>query len=202
MIAIRRFSVLLIVAATVLAGCTVSTNAEPVALGEDLFEPVLTTTTTTTSTTTPEAVTKTVTVYFLRVSDGTTTLEGVPREVDVGAASQEILNNLFTQRPNPTERPAENGLTSAIPESAELLSAANVPGTTRLIVDVRGLFGEGGIQGTPLRNALAQIVWTATQSSGVSEVSFRNDGEPVLAVVGSGETSDQPVGRSDYQSLT
>lgn len=179
--------------------CTVSTNDQAVVVDNELFEPVLSTTTTTTSTTAPD-VTKTVDVYFLRTTDGGARLQSVSRRVDVDAAAQEILSNLFTVRPD-SDEPDEAGLISAIPESAELLSATNVPGSTRLVVDVRGLFGDTGIQGNDLRNALAQIVFTATESADVTEVVFRDDGEPQSAIVGSGETTDQPVRASDYDEL-
>lgn len=189
-------------AVVVLAGCTVSTNDEAVALDTDLFERVLTTTTSTTSTTVGQEVTKEVAVYFLQVTDGTTALRPVPREVPVDATAQEVLSNLFTVRPAGDERPAERGLSSAIPEGAELLSASVTPGATRLVVDVTGLFGDSGIQGNDLRNALAQIVYTAIDSSAeVTEVSFQNDGSPVPAIIGSGGTTDEPVTRADYSNL-
>ena len=141
------------------------------------------------------------TVYFLRGSDGAVELRGVEREIDVDAGVQEILANLFTVRPDGTE-PAESGLTSSIPDSAVLVSATITPGSSLLVVDVRGLFGDEGIQGNDLRNALAQIVWTSTESEDVQSVTFRNDGEPVSAIVGSGEISDEPVDRSDYRALS
>lgn len=190
------------VAALVLAAgaCTVSTNEEPVAIGDPfgLLEP-----TTTTSTSAPEAVTKQATVYFLRPSEGAISLSPVTREVAVNADIQEILGNLFSVRPDGDERPAEDGLTSAIPESAVLLgtSRAGTEGS-RLIVDVRGLFGNDGIQGNDLRNALAQIVWTATEDVGVRDVTFRNNGVEVDAIVGNGQIADGPVNRNDYQSLS
>lgn len=197
-----RRSLLCLVLATSVAvsACTVSTNEEPVAIGDPfgLLEP-----TTTTSTSTPEAVTKPATVYFLRTTDGTVSLTPVTREVAVAADVQEVLSNLFTVRPDGSERPDENGLTSAIPESAVLLGTSfSTPESGRLIVDVRGLFGNDGIQGNDLRNALAQIVWTATEDVDVRDVAFRNNGAPVDAIVGNGSSADGPVNRNDYQALS
>ncbi|MDE0803948.1 MAG: GerMN domain-containing protein [Acidimicrobiales bacterium] len=198
----RRLVPLLLAALLGLGACAVSTNEEPVELSSDLFEPLLATTTTTTTTTTPSDVTKAEDVYLLRVSGGSTSLEAVSRDVDVGAGVQEVLANLFSVRPDAEgdERPAEAGLTSAIPETAELVSATLTPGTSILVVDVRGLFGDGGIQGPALRDALAQIVWTATVSPDVNNVSFRNDGNPVPAAIDNDETTDEPVNRSAYSS--
>lgn len=192
--------VLFTLVALLAAACSVSTNDQPVALGSELFEPLLTTTSTTSNTSSP-AVTKSEDVYLLRVRNGSTALVAVPRDVDVDAGVQEVLANLFSVRPDATgeERPDEVGLNSAIPETAQLLGAALSPGTTTLIVDVRGLFGEGGIQGNDLRDALAQIVWTATAVD-VNNVLFRNDGNPVPAAIDNGETTDQPVTRGDYSA--
>ena len=196
----RRLALTVTVLALVIGACSVSTNDEPVALGSDLFEPLLTTTSTTTSTSTPSSVTKTEEVYLLRVRDGSTALIAVPREVDVDAGVQEVLGNLFTVRPDGDERPDEDGLETKIPETAELVGAALSPGTTTAVVDVRRLFGEGGIQGNDLRDALAQIVWTATEDEAVRSVVFRNDGDPVPAAIDNGETTDEPVTRQYYSS--
>lgn len=190
--------------ATLLAGalalgavaCTVPTNEEPVELSGSVPFGLLETTTTT-ETTSPEAVTRQVVVYMLDSGDSGTVLTPVPRSVDVGGGVQEVLANLFSQRPS-DERPAEVGLSSALPESATLLSARQAESDDkRLIVDVRGLFGS--IQGVDLRNALAQIVWTATESgTDITAVEFRNDGSEVQALVDDLESVDGPVDRGDY----
>jgi spore germination protein GerM len=193
----HRAAVVLVVLVT--GACSVSTDEDPQAAG-DLFAQLVETSTTTTSTTAPENVTKPATVYFLNTTDGTTELVPVERDVAVAAGMQEILSNLFTVPPGPKRPRTEWGLSSAIPDSATLLSATVTPGTSRLVVDVNGLFG--GIQGTQLRNALAQIVWTATESPEVSEVSFRSNGSAVAATVGSGELVDGPVERNDYTTLS
>jgi len=192
-----RLAVAVALAATLLAACEVPTNEEPVELSGPF---ALLPTTTTTSTSSPESVTKEVIVYMLRREDGATVLQPVPRSVDVNAGIQEILSNLFTQPPS-DDRPAEVGLQTAIPStSAVLLSAQrSAANADRLIVDVRGLIGSQGIQGVDLRNALAQIVWTATEvGSGYSEVVFRNDGEAADVLVDELETTGDPVGRDDY----
>ena len=109
------------------------------------------------------------------------------------------MRSLFTQPPS-TGDPAEQALATAIPSTATLLSAQrSAVDADRLIVDVRGLFGDQGPQGVTLRNALAQIVWTATHpTTGFTEVMFRNDGQPADALVDDLETTGEPVGRADY----
>lgn len=194
----RTLPTALVLVAAVATGCSVPTNDEPAELSGTIPFGLLETTTTTTSSV-PEAVTKQVTVYFLDTSGSSARLVPVPRDVDVGAGVEEVLGNLFSSRPDGEERPAEAGLSSSIPESATLLSVTGIAGTTRVVVDVRGLFGNEGIQGVDLRNALAQIVWTATADESVSEVSFQNDGESVQALVDGGEIVEEPVTRSDYR---
>lgn len=176
----------------VLAGCTVSTNDEPVAVQGRFERFVQTTTTTTTPTTVSEDVTKTVSVFFLRSSDGASELVPVEREFDVGAEVQEVLNHLFNTTP-------ERGLSDAIPEAAELITAQTMAGTSTLVVDTRNFFG--AVQGPQLRQALGQIVCTATTLGSVDQVSFRDDGRPVTANVGSGEAVDRAVTCSDYRTL-
>lgn len=177
------------------AACTVPTNDEPVELSGSIVPD----TTTSSTTTSPESETREVEVYLLATNDGTTTLTPVPRTVPRGSGVQGTLSNLFTQRPS-DERPEEAPLSTAIPESAELLSATPDPDVAeRLVVDVRRLFGNEGIQGADLRDALAQIVWTATANdSGITEVVFRQDGEPRGALIDNLESTADPVGRRDY----
>ena len=193
----RLRHLLLALAALVFTGaCTVPTNDEPVELSGSIVPE----TTTSTSTTAVSEDSRQVVVYMLSTREGTTTLRPVPRSIDLGSGVQGVLNNLFTQRPSP-ERPAETGLTSAIPESATLLSASVAPDDPdRLVVDVQGLFGVEGPQGATLRNALAQIVWTATEGdSGINEVVFRQEGEPRQALLDNLESTTDAVDRSDYR---
>lgn len=194
-----RRTILLLLGALLLVvagACDVPTNDQPVELTGPFAQLE---TTTTTSTTEPSTDSKNVVVYMLARQDGATTLTPVPRSVDIGAGIQEVLSNLFSQPPS-DERPAEVGLQTAIPESAVLLSAQpSAISPDRLIVDVRGLIGSQGIQAGELRNALAQIVWTATEPAfGITEVVFRNDGAEADALVDELESTGDPVDRSDY----
>jgi len=194
----RRRAALLLTVALVVAGCEVPTNEQPVELSGPFARLETTTTTSTTSPDSP-GTTKDAVVYMLRTQDGETRLEAITRSIDIDAGIQETLSNLFTQPPS-DERPGEVGLESAIPASAVLLSAQrSAANPDRLIVDVRGLFGDQGLQGVRLRNALAQIVWTSTvPGTGVAEVVFRNDGEPAAALVDDLQSTTEPVRRRDY----
>ncbi len=187
---------LLVAAAVLLAGsCAVPTNDEPVELSGSIVPD----TTTSSSTTSPETATQEVFVYMIEQRDPGTVLRRVARSVEAGTGVQGRLNNLFTQRPR-TDVDGEQGLISAIPESATLLSASLDPNDpTLLIVDVRGLFGVEGPQGATLRNALAQIVWTATEGDPTLRVVFRQDGERRPALVDNLESTEDPVDRDDYQ---
>lgn len=192
---------LLAAAALVVAGaCTVPVNEEPVELSGSI---VPDTTTSTTTTTPLDADSRPIVVWFLSVEDGTTTLRDVPRTIEVGTGVQGVLANLFDQRPS-DDRPAERGLSSAIPESAELLSATpSSDDPSLLVVDVRGLFGVEGIQSGQLRNALAQIVYTATNpATGISSVIFRQEGQPREALVDDLESTAEPVRRKDYDRVS
>ena len=192
----------LALAVVLAAGCSVSTNEEPVAV-EGVFDDLVQATTTSSPTSTPRDATRTAIVYFVRSTERSTALVPVEREVPVEAGVAEILTNLFTVPPATGDAAplAERGLSTAIPETATLRSASLQPGTSRLVVDTQGLFGERGVQGTQLRNALAQIVCTSTRRSNVETVSFQNEGSPVSAIVGSNELVNGAVDCSHYREL-
>lgn len=198
----RRVLAVVGVAMALAAGaCSVSTNEEPVAAG-NIFQEFVESTTTTTTPTTPEDETKVEPVYFLRTSAGPARLVPVDREFDLDAGVQAVLTDLFTRPPDTEgdERPAERGMTSQITDSAILVSAElSSSNPNELVVDVTGVFGS--LDGSALRNALAQIVWTATSAPDIQSVSFRRDGDPVGAIIGNGETVERPVDRTDYTSL-
>ena len=189
-----------LVAVAFVAGCSVSTNDEPVAVG-GVFDNVVQTTSTTTTTTMPPANTRPTMLYFLREAEGSTELVEIEREIAVGADVEQILSVLFKTQPGDGEGATaeEEGLTTAFPDTATLLSASIEPGTRRLVVNTRGLFG--AVQSERLRNALAQIVWTATADPAVNEVLFQDAGERRQAIAGSGELVEDAVDRGDYRTL-
>lgn len=191
-IAALLVSLLTVVAFT---GCSVTTNDHPEAVGP-IFDPLQEPTTTTT-TTIAEGPSRSYSLFYLQSSgDSSVKLATVDRDLPIDSSPQQVLTNLFESRPDAGD-PDEAELFSAIPDSAELLSAELEPNTTNLIVDTRGL----GLQGEELRRAAAQIVFTATSLRSVSSVTFRDDGNPVGILIGSGEPVDRAVSRSDYTEL-
>lgn len=197
---IRLVAAVTIAMVLAVGGCSVSTNDEPQAAG-NLFGTFLESTTTTTPTSTPEAAGKTEPLYFLETTEGATRLKFAERTFEMDADIEDVLASLFTVLPDTegAERPEERGLTSAIPETAVLQEATLSADSTVLIIDVSGLFGS--IDGTNLRNALAQIVWTATEPQEIRSVLFRRNGEPFTAIVGNGGEVERAVDRRDYTNL-
>lgn len=198
---LRLWRLAIVIAVGILLGaCQVSTNDEPAAVGP-IFDDLLQTTTTTTTSPTTIGATRNVTVFFLRTTDAGERLFGVLRAVPVDAGPRQVLNNLFEQRPDGTERAGEAGLSSAIPQGAELLGTELRRGTSTLVVDTNGLFGGESPVGPASRDAAAQIVFTATGLDGVSEVAFLNNGSEISVLIGTGEVAERPVSRADYESL-
>lgn len=194
MIGARRAAPLLAAAAlATAAGCDVSTNDEPVAV-EGAFERIVQTTTTT-STTTPEANARTVEVYYLRSTGGATELEAVDREIAADAGVKEALDLLI-----PRSAPTEPGLSTAIPDSAVLLGTELQEDGT-VVVNTQNLFGPTGVQNPQLRNALGQIVCTATGLPSVEAVQFQNEGERVSASTENSASVDRAVDCDDYDQL-
>ena len=201
---VLRVGPALVVVLLAAASCSVTTNDEPVAVNQVFDRLVQPTTTTSPTTAPPQDGTRTVSFFFIRSEDGASELDAVDRQVEVDAGPQQILSNLFADRPanNPDVPPAERELTNAIPDTAALRSATMAPGAEgRLVVDTEGLFGDRGVLGPQLRNALAQIVCTATNLGSVDEVVFQSEGRAVSAIVGSGDLDDGAVNCSDYRTL-
>ena len=179
----------------VVAGCSVSTNDEPVAV-RGPFDGIVQSTTTSSSTSTPTGGTRTVDVFFVESTDGTTELVPVDREVEADAGVTRVLQHLFG------DPPTERGLRNDMPPAAVLVGATLVPQTSRVVVDTQGLFGQSGVQNPQLRNALGQIVCTATALAGIEEVLFENEGRPVSASIENSESVDRAVDCSDYDELS
>jgi len=97
----------------------------------------------------------------------------------------------------PTRAEAEDGLTSTIPDGAELLEVeVEDPVAT---VNLSREFELGAEQDVLLLR-LGQVVYTATELSSVGRVRFRIDSEPA-GVVGQDGATHEEVGRGDYVGL-
>lgn len=118
--------------------------------------------------------------------------------MEVGSSPFDRLQALFAWRPPATSESGVHQLVNAVPERASVLSATLEPGTTLLTVDTEGLFTEEGVRQVDLMQALAQVVWTATQDPAVTEVQFRSNGVPMQALTSELRVVNRPVNRSDY----
>lgn len=181
--------------ASVAAACSVSTNDEPVAV-QGPFDRIVQATTTTATTTPNPGGSKTVRVYYVSSGEGTTELSSVERPVAADAGVATVLDILFSGPP------AEPRLRTDVPDSAVLLDATVLPDAARVIVNTQGLFGQTGVQNPFLRNALGQIVCTATELPSIESVVFQNEGRSVSASVENSGTVDRPVDCRDYDELS
>jgi spore germination protein GerM len=87
--------------------------------------------------------------------------------------------------------------------------SSNIPPGTRLLdilrddelltVDLSEEFNS--VTGERFIRAVAQIVFTATDLSGIDLVAFRVDGEPIEVGDGTGAAQSDPVSANDYQNL-
>ncbi len=86
------------------------------------------------------------------------------------------------------------GLTSAIPADLEIEQARTVG--TRLTIDINDALGE--LSDLGLRQALAQIVATASEIDQVQQVRLRVGGQNQGWPTGDGEVTDRPLTIYDY----
>lgn len=116
-------------------------------------------------------------------------LRGVPN------TPRAIIESLFAG-PNADER--DDQLDTAIPAEVELSASPRTIGQV-LTIDVNDAFGD--LTPEALRLAVAQIVATATEISGVEAVQLRIDGEQRVWPIGSGELTDRALTVYDYPGL-
>ena len=102
---------------------------------------------------------------------------------------------LLLQGPDEAEKAA--GYDSALPQEAQLLSVFMEEDT--VLLNFSKQIDEGG--GTEMMLArLRQIVYTATQFSGVNKVRFLIDGQPIKYFSSEGLTQvEHPIGRADLE---
>jgi spore germination protein GerM len=133
-------------------------------------------------------------IYLLAPTDADSPqrLRSVQRDVPNAAAS--VLASLF-RGPNSEER--ERQLDTAIPADVDLLGVRQTG--SLLTLDVNDVFDELTPDG--LRLAVAQIVTTATDIDGVTEVQLRIDGDARVWPLGNGELTDRPLTAFDYPGI-
>lgn len=120
------------------------------------------------------------------------TLQSVAR--DVGDTPAEGMRALF-EGPNSGE--LQRLLRTAIPPGTRLLDVAQ--DGDELIVDVSSEFQQ--LTGEALVDGVAQIVLTASETSGVSSVTIAIDGVPQQWPAASGELQSEPLTRYDFPGL-
>ncbi len=115
-------------------------------------------------------------------------LRSVPRD----AALREDLIKILLLGPNPEE--IEDQFSSFIPPATELLSARS--NGQILILDLTSEISE--LTGQSLSQAIAQIVYTATEIDGIKAVQLKVNGAEVAWPTTNGDTTKDPLRIYDY----
>ena len=192
----RAAVALLALAGLVLAACGVAENDEPHVIAVEDLPPGLLDESPTTSTSVASPTVQAVTVYYLVQQGEVVRLVGVTREVGRADRARDRLAAVLAP---PSAAEASLGILTSIPADTALLETELDEGSDELTVDLsRSLFD---VQGQELRNAFAQLVWTATELPGVASVRFRVDGEVFRAPDDEGVEQPGAVSRSDYLAL-
>lgn len=185
-----RILLALVVALGALAGCGVPRNDVPQAVESTavpfgLLDPRL-----------PDAPTTPAgergLVYFLNAEGR---LTAVPRRVNGYSRPADLVRELLA---GPRSEEAARGLTSAVPARTRLLSL-DVTGTVATL-DLSREFGD--VSGGDQVDAVAQLVYTVTQSPQIDAVLFSVEGQQIEVPDGTGSLSLLPVTRQDYAAST
>lgn len=191
----RRLLLVLVAVAALLslAACGIEADSSPRALDEDDVPEALAATTTTSTAPGSDVPTRTIEVSFL----SNEVLRASPREVEVRAGITGAIEALLA---GPSEAERSANITTSIPAGTELLDVQVSEDGDLLTLD----FSEelGGPQGSELRNAVAQIVYTATAFNGDEDqqVRFQIDGQVRSVPANRGATAPV-VTRADYRDL-
>lgn len=118
----------------------------------------------------------------------------VRKEVPSPGDAAQTLRTLFE---GPDTGDVEEGNNSFIPPGTLLL---DVEGPVQGVVTI-DLTGDLPTGGENLRTALGQIVYTATGIDGVDRVLFELNGQPREVPDDTGETTAEPLGRSDFSEF-
>lgn len=130
-------------------------------------------------------------IYLLTpaTADEQSLLRAVPRSDATNP--EELLTSLIA---GANEDESASGLSSAVPTDLEILDASTVG--TRLTIDVNDALSELSDQG--LRQALAQIVATASEIDQVQQIRLQVNGQNQGWPTGDGEVTDIPLTIYDY----
>lgn len=178
----------LVAVVVLLTACSLSTDSEP----RDVLDEEEPTLVNTTVGATPEAGTGS-TVYFLGPDDGTaqSTLVAVSRAPATNPG--ELLTTLLEGPTVPEQQ--ELGVRSAIPAGTRVLDSA-VDGQGTLTLDLSSEFLANA--GDVLLDAVAQVVFTASESIGVRRVRLLVEGETQDWPTSTGSTMREPLSVYDF----
>ena len=167
------------------AGCAIPTQRDPSAIPANhvpggLLSP-------TTTTTQPHVAEVPVKVYLLGSAQQ---LVSVQRIVQVPAPLTSVITAMLG---GPTGGEVAQGITTAIPDNVEILSATTHGSV--VTVNFNGAFGE--IFGSNTELAVAQVVATIAAQNGLAGlkigVLFEIEGEPISVPIASGQQVSGPV---------
>ena len=185
MVARRAALCAVVVVGLAAAGCAIPTQRAPSAIPANhvpggLLSP-------TTTTTQPHVAEVPVKVYLLGSAQQ---LVSVQRIVQVPAPLTSIITAMLG---GPTGGEVAQGITTAIPDNVEILSATTHGSV--VTVNFNGAFGE--IFGSNTELAVAQVVATIAAQNGLAGlkigVLFEIEGEPISVPIASGQQVQGPV---------
>ncbi|MFH2068495.1 MAG: GerMN domain-containing protein [Candidatus Omnitrophota bacterium] len=133
-------------------------------------------------------------LYFTQGEMVVPVVRKVPR---IWSVDEKVKNVMTLLLQGPDEAEKEAGYDSALPREARLLSVFMEEDT--VLLNFSRQIDEGGGTKTMLTR-LRQIVYTATQFSGVNKVGFLIDGQPIKYFSSEGLTEvEHPIGRADLE---
>lgn len=200
----RRIAFLLVVSALIAAACAVPTDNAADVIPVDELPESLRPGFTATTTTIVAPITTNVPIFLLTRQAETTrvTVVAVQREVPFNPTIRDVIDRLFGDGSVTSEEDTLNYITTL--SEFELLGASNVSSTA--VIDIVNLTPEGLPSDQPyegdLIEVVAQLVWTATEIEGITEVRILINGEQSIIPSDEGDTDvGATVNRSDYESF-
>ena len=139
-------------------------------------------------------ITQEVLIYLI---DENNLLSPVARNVASPARPIAVLEALFSA---PNEDESEQALSTALPADVEVVAVDVNTNSNLVTVTLQSEVFEQRLEGENRQLAVAQLVFTATQNTGLSRFSLMLNDNPAPLPTDSGE-SDVPVTRDDFYSL-
>ncbi|WP_419926644.1 GerMN domain-containing protein [Candidatus Poriferisocius sp.] len=188
----RRLLAGLAAAALVAAACSVPEDSRPRALDLSRLPDNLV------ATAEPPEPTPLVTQeVFIYLIDENNLLWAARREVASPARPITVLEALFSA---PNEAETEQALSTALPADVEVVSVDADQPNDLVTVALESEVFEERLEGENRQLAVAQLVFTSTETTGATRFSLLLNGNPVPLPTDDGE-SDVPVTRDGFQSV-